>query len=115
MICDVCWVKVTTAEARLGRCAHINLPFPIAHPFADRSTLLHVIPVLPVVFVEAPAGADLLNAYDRVLRGTDASAISDGLAALLDVLAPFLIAAHRWDLRERVLIAHGMALKDAVT
>lgn len=115
MICDVCRVKVTSAESRRSRCAHINVSAPIAHPWDDRASLLHVIPVLPVVFVEAPAGAELLNAYDRVLRGTDASAISDGLAALLDALAPLLIAAHRWDLRERVLIAHGMALKHATT
>jgi hypothetical protein len=113
IICDQCGVKVTTSDVRRSRCAHINLAVPILHPIGGEPALLNVVPVLPVAFIEAPGGADLLRAYDRVLRGGEAHTLSEAFGSLLDVLAPLLVAAHNWNLSERSLIAHGMALKEA--
>ena len=112
IICDQCGVKVTTADVRRARCGHINLPVPIPHPLGGEPAPLNVVPVLPVAFVEAPGGADLLRAYDKVLRGADARELTDAFGMLLDVLAPVLVVAQNWNLPERLLIAHGMALKE---
>jgi hypothetical protein len=103
---------VTTSDVRRSRCAHINLPVAILHPLGGEPAELNTVPVLPVAFIEAPGGADLLRAYDKVLRGGDARELSDAFGMLLDVLAPLLFAAHNWNLSERLLIAHGMALKE---
>jgi hypothetical protein len=112
IICDQCGVKVTTSDVRRARCAHINLPMPILHPLGGEPAQLNTVPDLPVAFVEAPGGADLLRAYDKVLRGVEERELSDAFSMLLDVLAPLLVAAHNWSLSERLLIAHGMALKE---
>ncbi|MGH7176900.1 MAG: hypothetical protein ACREJC_05935, partial [Tepidisphaeraceae bacterium] len=112
IICDQCGVKVTTSDVRRTRCGHINLPMPILHPLGGEPAHLNTVPVLPVAFIEAPGGADMLRAYDKVLLGADARELSDAFGMLLDVLAPLLIAAHNWNLSERLLIAHGMALKE---
>ena len=112
IICDQCGVKVTTSDVRRARCGHVNLPVPILHPLGGEPAPLNTVPVLPVAFVEAPGGADLLRAYDKILRAADARELSDAFGGLLDVLAPLLVAAHNWGLPERLLIAHGMALKE---
>jgi hypothetical protein len=115
IICDQCGVKVASSDLRRSRCGHINLPVAILHPMRGDSAPLNVLPVLPVAFIEAPDGADLLRAYDHVLHGGDARTLSEAFGSLLDVLAPLLVAAHNWNLSERCLIAHGMALKQAAT
>jgi hypothetical protein len=112
MICDQCGVKVTTSNVRRARCGHINLPVPILHPLGNEPTPLNVVPVLPVAFVETPGGADLLRVYDKVLRGADARELTDAFGMLLCTLAPVFVVAHNWNLAERLLIAHGMALKE---
>jgi hypothetical protein len=112
MICDKCGVKVTSSDVRRTRCSHINLPAPILHPLGGKPAPLNTVPVLPVAFVEAPGGAHLLRAYDRVLRAADARELGDAFGMLLDVLAPLLVTAHNWNLSERLLIAHGMDLKE---
>jgi hypothetical protein len=112
IICDQCGVKVTASEVRRRRCAHINLSSPIVHSFSEQSAPLTVIPVLPAAFVEDPGGADLLEAYGAILRGQNPQDLSDAFGALLTRLAPLLILAHRSDLPERRLIAHGMALRE---
>jgi hypothetical protein len=112
MICDQCGVKVTTSQVRRARCGHINLPSPILHPLGGEPAPLNTIPVLPVAFIEAPGGAGLLRAYDKALCGADAGELSDAFEMLLDLLAPALVVAHNWSLSERLLIAHGMALKE---
>lgn len=111
-ICDQCGVKVTTADVRRARCGHINLSVPILHPLSGEPAPLNAVPVFPVAFVEAPGGADLLHTYDKILCGADARELSDAFGMLLDLLAPLLVAAHNWKLSERLLIAHGMALKE---
>jgi hypothetical protein len=111
IICDRCGVKVTTPAVRRSRCAHINLPTAIQHPLGTAQDQLTTLPVLPAAFVEAPAGRVLLQAYDDILRAPDAPALSAAFERLLDVLLPALVIAHHWDLTDRQLIAHGMALK----
>jgi hypothetical protein len=112
IICDQCGVKATSSDVRRTRCAHINLPVPILHPLGGEPAQLNTVPVLPVAFVEAPGGAELLRAYDKVLRAADARELGDAFGMLLNVLAPLLVMAHNWNLSERLLIAHGMALKE---
>jgi hypothetical protein len=111
IICDRCGVRVTTTAARRRRCGHINLTAAVVHPLGSADDELNAWPVLPVSFVEAPGGLELLRAYDAVLRGRDAGEILIGVEMVLSVLAPLMVAAHRWDLSERLLIAHGMGLK----
>ena len=113
IICDQCGVRVTTSDVRRSRCAHINLAAAIRHPLGtEQAQSLNALPVLPVAFIEAPGGPELLRAYDGVLRcGSDAQGLGEAFGSVLDVLAPLLIVAHQWDLPERRLIAHGMALK----
>jgi hypothetical protein len=113
IICDLCGVKVTTSDVRRTRCAHINLPLPIPHPLGGGDAPLNALPVLPIAFIEAPGGPDLLRAYDRILRGEDERSLTDAFQALLERLAPLLVIAHTWNLDQRPLIAHGMALQDA--
>jgi hypothetical protein len=112
VICDRCGVKVTTPQARRSRCAHINLPEAIAHPFGGEHDRLATLPVLPAAFVEAPAGPTLLHAYDNILRSTGPAALSSAFRRLVDLLLPVLVTTHRWNLTDRLLVAHGMALKE---
>jgi len=111
-ICDRCGVKVASPEVRHRRSAHIDLSQPIAHPLGKDKDRLNVLPVLPVAFIDAPDGSRLLDAYDQILRGQGALDFEHGFVRLLEILAPLLVTAHQWDLRERSVIAHGMGLKD---
>jgi hypothetical protein len=113
IICHLCGVKVTSSDTRRLRCAHVNLPAPILHPLGGLPAELGVLPVLPVGFIEAPGGEELLQRYDDLLRFQhDAEKLTVSFIALLETLAPALVAAHAWNLSERLLIAHGMALKE---
>lgn len=112
IICDLCGVKITTPEARRVRCAHINLEAEISHPLGSDEDRLNSLPVLPVRFVEAASGGELLAAYDLIIRAKGEREAFEGFARLCEVLSPVLVTAHRWDLSDRLLIAHGMALKD---
>lgn len=112
IVCDQCGVKVSTADTRRSRCGHINLPLPVFHPLGRDHAHLDALPVLPVAFIEAPNGPALLRAYDLLLHSQDERAVDETFRALLDVLARLLVAAHNWNLSERLLIAHGMALKE---
>ena len=115
IICDRCGVKVTTTDVRRTRSAHINLPADmpeVAHPLGTGLQTLNALPVLPVSFVEAPAGSSLLRAYERILEARDVGALRSAFELLLEVLAPALVTAHQFDLAERRLLAHGMALRD---
>jgi hypothetical protein len=112
IICDLCGVKITTPDVRRVRCAHINLDVEIPHPLGTEQDRLHSIPVLPVSFVEAERGGELLFAYDVIIRARDGRAVAEGFTRLCEILCPVLVTAHCWDLGDRLLIAHGMALKD---
>ena len=111
IVCDECGVKVTTREVRRSRCAHINLPEPMPHPLDDSCPALTALPVLPVAFIEAPSGMDLLLAYDSILRWDAPRDRGVAFETLLNTLTPLLVLAHNWNLPQRSLIAHGMALK----
>jgi hypothetical protein len=112
ILCDECGVKVTTPDVRRRRGAHINLAEEISHPLGGENDRLIAVPVLPVSFVEAENGAELVAAYDLIIRGRDEREIAQGFARLCEVLSPVLVMAHRWDLADRLLIAHGMGLKE---
>jgi hypothetical protein len=111
-VCDRCGVKVTVPEVRHSRCAHLNLAVPIIHPLSHNDERISVAPVLPVSFVESPNGGDLLAAYDEILRAREESGVANAFTRLIAVLSPLLVALDRWNLAARLLVAHGMALKD---
>ena len=112
LICERCGVRTGDPETlRRSQCAHINLQHPITHPLGDATSQLQVIPVLPAVYIESPAGQHLVRAYDQIVRATTAHETTVGFEALLTALTPPLIIAHDWNLTDRPLIAHGMALK----
>jgi hypothetical protein len=109
-VCDQCGVKVTAAAARRLRCAHMSVGAPVRHPLDDGEKKIDTVAVLPVAFIEAPNGAELLHAYDEVLRGRDEAELSRALLALIEVLAPAFVVAHKWGLAERTLLAHAIGL-----
>jgi hypothetical protein len=112
IICDICGVKITTPDARRTRCAHINLEVEISHPLGTEKDRLNSVPALPASFVEADSGGELLSAYDVIGRAKGERDVAEGFTRLCEVLSPVLVMAHCWDLSDRLLIAHGMALKD---
>ncbi len=112
IICDICGVKITTPDARRVRCAHINLEVEIFHPLGNEKDRLNAVPVLPARFFEAENGGELLSAYDAIICGRDERGVAEWFARLCEILSPVLVTAHCWDLSDRLLIAHGMALRD---
>jgi len=139
MICDRCGVKITTREARRQRFGHISLPVALPHPFSQRGESLSAIPVLPADFWQAPAGSELAQAYDELVRSVTSGAckalaagqeglpewtgdrckkmLAPKLALLFDLLLPVATFAHEWELADSKMLARGLALdrRDSAT
>jgi hypothetical protein len=133
MVCDRCFVKVTTRESRRQRFGHMELPVAVLHPLGELGERLSAIPVLPAAFWQAPAGSQLAQGYDELARAvasgvrkplaSGCSGLPDGvaepleqvLAAALDwlfaMMLPVAEFAHQWDLAEAQALAHGLALE----
>jgi hypothetical protein len=133
MMCDLCGVKATTCETRRQRFGHINLSVAVSHPLGEGGERLSAVPVLPAVFWQAPAGAQLAQRYDALTRantsgvckalatGSDAlpdwtteraeQVLAREVAHLFELLLPVAMFAHEWDLAERQTLAHGLALE----
>jgi hypothetical protein len=118
MICDRCGVKITTADSRRTRCAHIELPVTIGHPFGEPSETLDAFPVVPAVYFESAAGAPLADSYEALLT---ASSRQDGIAILeapkriAELIAPIVIEAHRWNLQDASMLARGIGLEPRIS
>jgi DNA-directed RNA polymerase beta' subunit len=113
MICDRCGVKLTTSAVRRERFGHIDLPGPILHPLGKNSELIGAIPVVPDMFVNSNRGEALLDIYDDLIRSVaskSASEIVAGFKQVLKLLLRPVIVAHQWNLQEREVLAHGLAL-----
>jgi hypothetical protein len=114
MICDRCGVKVTTQEARRSRFGHIDLAEPVPHPWATDGEPLVAVPVLPAAFVRSTGGEPLAALYDRLI-GVAAGGTAEEMLACLDqlfaILAPVVVVAHEWGLRESPTLARGLALE----
>jgi hypothetical protein len=114
MICDVCGVKITTADSRRTRFAHIELPLPAQHPFGRPTDELQAFPVIPATFIASIAGGRLADAYDSLVTASicqSQSAIRDAVNQIIEVLLPITIEAHAWNLQEAETLARGLALQ----
>jgi hypothetical protein len=108
MICDRCGVKLTTAEQRRRRFAHIDLTSPVPHPCGEID--LSAVPVLPAAFVNSEAGGRLALLYDHMVCVAAAEALQQAgrsLEELLGLLLPVVVMAEAWGLQESVTLARG--------
>ena len=114
MICDWCWVKVTTRAARRLRFGHIDLPASVLHPLDQSGERLSAIPVLPAVFTESLGGKHLADLYDDLVRCVPSESpknIIGGVKRLVELLLPVATVAHEWHLREAETLTWGLALE----
>src|SRR5579872_4011550 len=103
MICDVGGVKITTADSRRSRFAHIELPVREQHPFGGSSDELEAFPVIPAAFIESIAGGPLADAYDFLVTasvGRSQPAIRQALSKIVELLLPIAVEAEAWNLQD---------------
>jgi hypothetical protein len=112
IICDLCGVKIADSLIRRTRMAHINLAAPIEHPFAEAFPI-EAVPVLPAAFHHSPAGSQVAEHYEYMLRAIRADAaeqIGDHFERIVHVLLPLFTTAHAWNLQDTLVLARGLAL-----
>jgi hypothetical protein len=114
MICDVCGVKVAPRDVRRQRFGHIDLPVEILHPFNGVGGPVGVVPVLPAAFRECSAGAELNDAYEKLVEacrpGQTKERIEAAVNSLCNVLLPVATFAFEWDLADADILIQGMIL-----
>jgi len=113
MICDRCGVKVTTAKSRRDRFGHIDFNGQVKHPLGEPTVLLAAFPVLPAAFRESTGGEAINALYEDVVRSLSpfqASAIEQGLEAVVQVVLPILSDCIAWRLEEASVFARGVGL-----
>jgi len=115
MICDRCFVKLTTRDVREKRLGHIELSEEIRHPWADEGKLA-TFPVLPAVFVEHAESLGAL--YDELIHkaflGQHSKSMGrqmeETIYSLVRTILPMAVFAHEQAQKDAALLARGLAL-----
>lgn len=113
MMCDICGVKIGPSELRRSRFAHVELTVDVSHPLSTSDDSLRFFPILPAGFHQSPAGGQLAESYDDLVRANSSEehdAMEESVCRIFDILVPVVINAHNWNLADAELLAQGLAL-----
>jgi hypothetical protein len=113
MICDRCGVKLTSADGRRSRFAHVDLATSIHHPLGLSGETIEAYPIVPAAYFESTSGQGLANLYDKLII-SNATKNNDEVATvvdqIVDLLVPTWIESFNWNLAEADLFARGIGM-----
>jgi hypothetical protein len=111
IICDRCFVKISSPAVRRERFGHVQFGMELRHPLGTETERIAAFPVLPAVYVASSAGERLAERYEALAQGA-AGGLADqaALDQVAEVLLPAVEFAHAWRLIEAPLLARGLAL-----
>lgn len=110
MVCDTCYVTVSSADARWARLGHITLRAKIPHPLADGDETLSVFPVIPAAFRDSENGPGLCAQYESILDLSEAAAIAQAIDRLICLIFPLALQAVGWNLSDQLALTRAVAL-----